>query len=90
MRRGKTVFETVTLAVFLCRKEIAMTTVKLENGRSLPLDVAIAEARAAYFANEGKNIRNMTTEQLEHRKAVLGEYVSLLKIKRVYTGVEYR
>ena len=66
-----------------------MTTIK-KNGRQIPFDQALTEARNAYLAGGKKNIRHMTTAELERRKREIHHYLMMEKINRVTSAAYSR
>lgn len=58
------------------------TTVNTRNG-SIPFSVALENARKAYLAGAKRNVRSMTTKELEKRRTEVCEYLALSKIARM-------
>lgn len=65
-----------------------MTSIVEENGRTMPLDEALREARKAYLAGK-KPVRKMTTAELEERRAVIREYRFLSILAQRNRGIEF-
>lgn len=58
------------------------TTINTRSG-TVPFEVALERAKRAYLSEKKKDVRSMTTAELEKRRAVIREYLALSRIDRM-------